>query len=56
MTKQEYLKKYRDEKPLLCESCAEKKPCMFSHFGSKLVPIDIPEKIECSYWNKKGQK
>lgn len=50
MDKEKYLKKYKKEKPELCTSCVEKKPCMFSHFDSKLVPIFIPEKIECRHW------
>ena len=49
MDRKEYLRKYREEKPELCASCIEKKPCVFSHFDSKLVPVPIPEKIECRH-------
>ena len=49
---EEYLEKYKEEQPKLCASCVEKKPCMFSHFDSKLIPVPVPEKIECHFWKR----
>lgn len=48
MTKKEWSDKYKREKIELCSGCGNGPRCFMSHFDSRLIPIPIPDKVECS--------